>query len=129
MKTYLCNVETKDYGHGSRFKTIRVTAANQHEAFINARKCSGVEVVMNIEEDLSNEIAERVKSTPYITREEYEFIMNHYREGYNCDSDEWLTVCLEGSDFKHGRYKIDTNRMLRRELTYAESIREAFSID
>lgn len=120
MKTYLCEVETKDYGYGSRFKTIRVTAATQHEAFINARKCSGVEVVMEVIPDLSDEIAERVKSTPYITREQHEFIMNHYREGYNCDSDEWLTVCLEGNTFRYGRYKIDTNRMLRRGLTYAE---------
>lgn len=120
MKTYLCEVETKDQGHGSRFKTIRVTAANQHDALLKARECSGVEVVMEVVPDLSSVIAKRVDSTTYITREEHEFIMNHYREGYNCDSDAWITVCLERSDFKYGCYKIDTNRMLRRGLTFAE---------
>lgn len=120
MKTYLCDVETKDYGYGSRNKTIRVKAADQHEAFFKAHKCLGVEVVMNVVQDLSDEIAKRIKSTPYLTAEQNEFVMERYREGYNCDSDEWLTVCLEGNTFKYGRYKIDTNRMLRRGLTYAE---------
>ena len=120
MKTYLCDVETKDYGHGSRFKTIRVAATNQHEAFINARKCSGVEVVMEVIPDLSDEIAERVNSTPYLTREQREFVMERYREAYKHESDEWVTVCIEGSDFKFGRYKIDTRNMLRRYLTFAE---------
>ena len=124
MKTYLCDIETKDYGYGSRNNTIRVKAANQHEAFFKAHKCLGVEVVMNVVQDLSDEIAKRIKSTPYLTAEQNKFVMEHYREAYKDESDEWVTVCLEGSDFKFGKYKIDTRNMLRRLLTFAEFVRE-----
>ena len=120
MKTYLCEVETKDQGHGSRIKTIRVKAADMYDAFIKAHKCLGVEDVIYVIKDLSDVIAKRINSNPFLTKAQHEFVMEHYREAYGYESDEWVTVCPNGSDFKYGRYKIDTNKMLRRALTFAE---------
>lgn len=68
----------------------------------------------------NQDIIKKVSKTPWITLEERNFIMSNYKKALPSESDNWTSVCIEGSDFRYGSWKIDPEKMLTRGETFGE---------
>lgn len=68
----------------------------------------------------NQDIINKVSKTPWITWEERNFIMANYRKAPSSESDNWTSVCVKGSDFRYGSFKIDPKKMLTRGETFDE---------
>lgn len=68
----------------------------------------------------NQDIINKTKTTPWITWEERNFIMGNYKNAPVSASNNWKSVCVEGSDFKYGSWKIDAEKMLTRSENFNE---------
>lgn len=55
-----------------------------------------------------------------LTFAENSYIHSNYRRAKSIKDGNWVCVCLEGSDWKYGRYYIDPDRKLMRDCTFNE---------
>lgn len=70
--------------------------------------------------DINQEIINISKKETYLEQKYINYIVNNYKKAEPNESNNWITVCLKGSDYKYGSFKIDPIKKLRRNKTFNE---------